>query len=47
MEKTVVPFSLGYVPQEIQTKYISLLKNVQNHEIILNENGLLLFKKIK
>jgi len=47
MEKVVAPFDLGYVPQEMQTKYISLLKNDRNHEIIFNENGLLLLKKIK
>ena len=46
MNKTQGMFDTGYVPQEMQEKYISLLKNDQKHKIILQENGLLLFKKI-
>jgi len=46
MEKTQGMFNTGYVPQEMQEKYISLLKNDQKHKIILQENGVLLFKKI-
>ncbi len=47
MERASGMFSTGYVPQEMQEKYISILKNEHKHEIILNENGLLLFKRIK
>jgi len=46
MEKTSGMFATGYVPQEMQEKYISLLEKDQKHRIILKENGLLLFKKI-
>lgn len=47
MEKTQGIFDTGYVPQEMQDKYISFLQNDRKHELIFNENGLLLFKKIK
>lgn len=46
MEKTEGWFSTGYLPQELQEKYISRLNNDGNHEIIFKENGLLLFKKL-
>lgn len=47
MEKTQGIFTTGYVPQEMQEKYINLLKNDGKHEIIFNSDGLLLIKKIK
>lgn len=47
MEKTQGAFDTGSVPQEMQDKYINLLKNDGKHEIIFNSDGLLLFKKIK
>jgi uncharacterized membrane protein len=46
MEKSEGMFTTGYVPQEMQDKYISLLKNDHKHKIILQENDVLLFKKI-
>lgn len=45
MSEATGMFGTGYVPQEMQEKYISKLKNDGNHKIIFNENGLLLFKK--
>ena len=46
MEKAEGWFSTGGLPQELQEKYITRLQNDGNHEIIFNENGLLLFKKL-
>jgi len=46
MEKVYRVFDTGYVPQELQEKYISFLKNDDRYEIIFNENHLLLFKRI-
>jgi len=46
MEKVYGIFDTGYVPQELQEKYISFLKNDDRYEIIFNENHLLLFKRI-
>lgn len=46
MEKAHGFFSLGFVQQEQQDKYISFLKNDNRYEIIFNENHLLLFKRI-
>jgi len=39
-------FHFGWIKPEMQQKYISILKNSDEHQIILNEHGLLLFQKI-
>lgn len=47
MEKPYGMFDTGYLPQQLQDKYVNLLENDHKHKIIFHENNLLLFKKIK